>query len=144
MASAALTMPGPRAATGVGSGRRTPTSSTGWIVAACMNRAFEPVLSEPFTTRIELTTPRYVSKWLSKISAWSGAAGSPSGAGMRSITASSSSGTPSPVLAEMRRMSSAGMPSTCSISAAYVSGSAAGRSILLRQATISRSFSSAR
>jgi hypothetical protein len=32
---------------------------------------------------------------------------------MRSITASSSSATPSPVLAEMRRIWSAGMPSTC-------------------------------
>ena len=58
------------------------------------------------------------------------------------MTASRSSATPSPVLAEMRRMSRAGMPSTCSISAAYRSGSAAGRSILLRQATTSRSFSS--
>ena len=42
------------------------------------------------------------------MSACSGASGSPVGGGMRSMTASSSSGTPSPVLALMRRMSSAG------------------------------------
>ncbi len=40
------------------------------------------------------------------------------GGGMRSTTASSSSGTPAPVLALMRRMESAGMPSTRSISVA--------------------------
>ena len=56
-------------------------------------------------TRTELTTPRYWSKCESKISACSGASASPTGAGMRSITASSSSGTPSPVLALMRRTS---------------------------------------
>ena len=39
------------------------------------------------------------------MSACSGASGSPTGAGMRSMTASSSSGTPSPVLALMRRTS---------------------------------------
>ena len=50
--------------------------------------------------------------------AWSGSVASPLGAGIRSITASSSSGTPSPVLALIRRISSAGMPSTDSISAA--------------------------
>ena len=59
------------------------------------------------------------------------------------MMASSSSGTPSPVLAEMCRMLSAGSPSTCSISSAQRSGSAAGRSILLRTGTISRSFSMA-
>ena len=38
----------------------------------------------PFITRIELTTPRYWSYWESKMSACSGASGSPFGAGMRS------------------------------------------------------------
>ena len=83
-----------------------------------MNRSREPGVRRPCTTRTLDTTPRYWSNWLSKISACSGASGSPDGAGMRSITASSSSGTPSPVLAEMRRMSSAAMPSTFSISIA--------------------------
>ena len=40
-------------------------------------------------------------------------------------------------------MSSAGSPSTCSISSAHRTGSAAGRSILLSTGTISRSFSMA-
>ena len=52
---------------------------------------------------------------------------------MRSHMASSSSGTPSPVLAETRRVSEAGTPRTASISAAQRSGSAAGRSILFRR-----------
>ena len=78
------------------------------------------------------------------MSAWSGAAGSPAGGGIRSTMASSSSGTPSPVLAEMCRMSDAGEPEDLSRSpSAHRSGSAAGRSILLRTATISRSCSRA-
>ena len=83
-----------------------------------MNSSFEPAVSRPFITRTELTTPRYWSNWLSKISACSGASASPCGGGIRSTTASSSASMPSPVLAEMRRMSSAGMPSTVSISIA--------------------------
>ena len=51
-----------------------------------------------------MTTPRYWSKCESKISACSGASASPTGGGMRSMTASSSSATPSPVLALMRRI----------------------------------------
>ena len=65
------------------------------------------------------------------------------GAGTRSTTASRSCSTPWPVLAEIRRMSWAAIPSTCSISAAQRSGSAAGRSILLSAATISSSCSMA-
>ena len=68
--------------------------------------------------RTEDTTPRYWSKWESKMRPCSGPSGSPSGGGTRSTTASSSSATPSPVLALTRRISSAGMPSTFSISAA--------------------------
>ena len=108
-----------------------------------MNRSLAPAASTPFTTRTDDTTPRYWSKWESKISPCSGASAEPDGGGVRSMTASSSSATPAPVLAEIRRTESAGRPSTCSISAAYRSGSAAGRSILLRAATISRSFSRA-
>ena len=97
---------------------RTPTSSASCTAPACMNRSRAPVRSVPFITRTDDTTPRYWSKYESKISACSGASASPVGAGMRSTTASSSSGTPSPVLALMRRISSAGMPSTRSISSA--------------------------
>ena len=59
-----------------------------------MKRSFEPVASLPFMTRTLDTTPRYWSNWLSKISACSGASGSPSGAGIRAAIVSSSSGTP--------------------------------------------------
>ena len=79
-------------------------------VPAFMNLSFDPLVRRPFITRTLLTTPRYWSNWLSKINACSGASGSPFGAGMRSTTASSSSGTPTPVLAEIRRIWSAGMP----------------------------------
>ena len=112
------TSPGPSSATGVGMGSRTPISSASWTVPAWMNRTRLCEPSRPLTTRMELTTPRYWSYWLSKMRAWSGASGSPAGWGMRSITASSSSPTPSPVLAESRRISSAGMPSTVWISCA--------------------------
>ena len=78
-------------APGVGTGRRTPISIASCGVPACMNISFEPSVSRPFITRTELTTPRYWSYWLSKISACSGASGSPFGAGIRSHTASSRS-----------------------------------------------------
>ena len=62
------------------SGRRTPTSSASWVALACMKRSRAAVRSVPFMTRIdELTTPRYWSKWQSKISACSGASASPIG-----------------------------------------------------------------
>ena len=83
-----------------------------------MNARREPALIRPFITRTLDTTPRYWSNCESKISACNGASGSPTGGGMRSMMASSNSGTPSPVLAEIRRMSSDGIPSTFSISAA--------------------------
>ena len=57
---------------------------------------------------------------------------------------SSSSGTPSPVLPLTRSTSSGSQPMMCAISAAYFSGWAAGRSILLSTGMIVRSFSSAR
>ena len=69
------------------------------------------------------------------ISAFSGAAGSPFGGGMRAITASRMSSTPSPVLALARIASCAGMPMMSSISSMTRSGSADGRSILLSTGT---------
>ena len=62
------------------------------------------------------------------MSAWSGASGSPAGAGMRSTMASSSSGTPSPGLGrdveDGRRRR---CPRTCSISAAAPLGVGGGQ-----------------
>ena len=64
------------------------------------------------------------------MSALSGPSGLPSGGGMRAITASITSSTPSPVLALQRMASVASMPMTSSISWITRSGWAEGRSIL--------------
>ncbi len=71
------------------------------------------------------------------ISAFSGAAGSPRGAGIRRMTASRTSSTFSPVLALTRIASCAGMPITSSISWIARSGLADGRSILFSTGTTS-------
>src|SRR5215204_2994955 len=71
------------------------------------------------------------------ISACSGAAGSPRGAGTRRTSSSSSSGTFSPVLALTRNASCASMPMISSISLMTFGGSADGRSILLSTGTTS-------
>ena len=61
------------------------------------------------------------------MSARAGASGSPAGGGTRATSSSSTSVTPSPVLAEMRRTWSAGSPISSAISAATRSGSAPGQ-----------------
>ena len=71
------------------------------------------------------------------ISAFSGAAGSPLGAGMRRMTASRISSTFSPVFALARIASCAGIPITSSISWIARSAFAEGRSILLSTGTTS-------
>ena len=71
------------------------------------------------------------------MSACSGASGSPFGCGMRSMSRSISSSTPSPVLPETMSASSAGMPMISSISLMTRAGSADGRSILLMTGTTS-------
>ena len=69
---------------------------------------------------------------------------SPSGGGVRVTTASSTSPTPWPVLAEISRISSFVAPvSSCSSTVASAT-SAAGRSTLFSTGMISRSFSMAR
>ncbi len=65
----------------------------------------------------------------------------PSAAGRRCTIASSTSSTPCPVLAEISTASEASRPITSSICCLMRSGSAAGRSILLRTGTISWSLS---
>jgi hypothetical protein len=101
-------------------------------------RTFMPAETLPSTTRMSATTPRYASKNESKMSAFRGAPGSPTGAGTRRTTASSASRMPSPVFAEVSTASSAGMASASSISWRTRSGSAEGRSILLMSGMISR------
>jgi hypothetical protein len=98
----------------------------------------------PSITRTNATTPRYWSYDESKINARAGASGLPVGEGIRSTIASRSSGTPSPVFAEMRSTCSAVSPISSATSAAAPSGSACGRSILFTTGTISRLFSIAR
>ncbi len=77
------------------------------------------------------------------ISACSGELGLPRGGGTRAISASSTSGTFSPVLALTRTASSASMPMISSISLMTFAGSADGRSILLSTGTTSSPCSSA-
>src|SRR6266550_305588 len=74
----------------------------------------------------------------------SGASATPRGGGMRRTTASSSSGTLLPSLAEMRRISSGFVPMSSCSSCARRSGSAPGRSILLSTGMISSPASIAR
>ena len=90
-----------------------------------------------------MTTPRYVSYTESKIIARAGAFGSPVGAGTSLTMRSSRSVTPSPVFALTRMTSAGSQPRMCASSAAYLSGWAAGRSILLSTGMIVRSSSRA-
>ena len=73
-----------------------------------------------------------------------GASGSPLGGGTLAMSSSSTSATPSPVLPLMRLIASAGSPSSSETSWPTRSGSAPGRSILLRQGMSSRPASTAR
>ena len=61
-----------------------------------------PGFSVPSITRTTITTPRYGSYQESKMSALSGASGSPLGGGSRATIASRISGTPVPTLALAR------------------------------------------
>ena len=81
---------------------------------------------------------------LSKIRAFSGAAGSPWGGGTSLTTRSSTSRMPMPILADTRGASMQGRPITSSTSLAAASGSALGRSILFKIGTTSRLWSMAR
>src|SRR3954463_8643523 len=83
-------------------------------------------------------TPRYWSNSESKMSARGSASGSPPGGGAFATSSSRTSSTPSPVLPEMRRIVSAGSPSSSATSSATRSGSAPGRSILFRHGVSSR------
>ena len=83
-----------------------------------MNRSREPVRRWPFITRIDETTPAVLVEVRIEDEGLERLVGCTDGGRDAIDTASSSSGTPSPVLAEIRRISSAAMPSTDSISAA--------------------------
>ena len=111
-------------------GVKKPMSSISASVPAAIARTMSPFLNVPSTIRMYAITPRYWSYSESKISARGGASGSPDGGGTRCTINSSSSLTPSPVLAEIRRITSGSSPISSAISSPTRSGSAPGRSTL--------------
>ena len=141
------TSPGLRAlsTTGMRSGTMTPTSVTSCVLPVARNLTLSPLaMPVPSTTLKYVTTPWYASNFESKMRHRVGFSWSSLGGGTRSTIASSTSVIPSPLFAEARIASVQSRPIVDSISSATRSGSAAGRSILLRTGMISRSFSSAR
>jgi hypothetical protein len=104
--------------TGVLSGRRTPNLDRLVGHAGLHEPQLAPVRIRPFITRTDDTTPRYWSKCESKMSACSGASASPVGRRNALDHRVEQLGDALTGLGEMRRISSAGMPRTCSISAA--------------------------
>src|SRR3954463_14200579 len=119
-------------------GLKNPMSSMSASVPAAIARIASPFLKTPSTTRMYAMTPRYWSNSESKMRARGSASGSPDGGGTFATSSSRTSSTPSPVLPEMRRIDSAGSPSSSATSSATRSGSAPGRSILVRQGMSSR------
>ena len=129
--------------TGRIAGAKKPISSISASVPACMATIGSPLRNSPSNIRRYAITPRYWSNSESKISARGGASGSPSGAGIRATTASSTSRTPSPVFAEIRSTSSGAQPIRSTISPITRSGSAPGRSTLFSTGTSSSPASTA-
>ena len=129
--------PGPRSSIGTIFGVNTPTCSTEWTAPDDIIRMRCPRFIRPSLIRTRMTTPRYWSYQLSTSSAFSGAFGSPFGAGSRVTRASSTPSMFSPVLALISTASEVSRPITSSICCFTRSGSAAGRSILFRIGTIS-------
>ena len=138
------TSPTPSSSTACGLGEKVPTCSTWYSCPFAMKRIFIPARTAPSITRVRMMTPRYGSYQESKISAFSGASGSPLGAGSRWTIASRISWTPVPSLALARIAPLASSPTMSSIWRFASSGCAPGRSILLMTGTISRLFSTAR
>ena len=120
---------------------KTPTSSAVYSIPVLKNFTFSPFLMQPLTTLQSTITPRKLLKMESKIKAWAGASGSPTGAGIRAITASKMHSTPSPVLPDARIISSRLQPRSSIISSSTSSGIALGMSILLITGIISKSCS---
>ncbi len=103
-----------------------------------------PGRTAPSMTRVRMMTPRYASYHESKIRAFSGPSGSPSGDGRRWTIASRMSRTPVPSFALARIAPLASSPTISSICRFASSGCAPGRSILLMTGMISRPLSTAR
>ena len=121
----------------------TPTSSASYSIPVLKNLTLSPLRMLPFSILKYAMIPRNELNTESKIRAWSGASGSPSGHGTRSTTALRMSSTPSPVLPLARIMPSRSQPMSSTISSSTSSGIALGMSILLMTGIISRSWSMA-
>ncbi len=94
---------------------------------------------QPSIMRTYTITPRKESYWLSNMRAFSGAEGSPEGAGTFFTMSSKTASTFIPFFADISGASSAGIPIISSISSFVRAGSAEGRSILLMTGRISKS-----
>ena len=130
--------------TGTFSGFMMPISSTPYVAPVFINLIWSPTPIVPSTTRKMTTTPRYGSKYESKINARNGSVAVSAGGGTRATICSNMSSMPMFALADACTASDASRPSTSSISRFTRSGSLPGRSILFSTGMISRSASSAR
>ena len=138
------TSPTPSSSTGIAFGENTPNPSTSKSCFVAMSLILAFGRSMPSMTRTTITTPRYASYQESKISAFSGALGSPRGGWKRSTMASRISVTPVPSFALARIEVLLSRPMMSSIWRLHSSGCALGRSILLMTGMISRLSSTAR
>ena len=121
-----------------------PTSVTSNSLPVAIILIRSPAFTTPSITRIDEITPRYGSYSESKISAFNGASGSPSGGGMTSTIFSNISSIPMFDFALAKTTSSLSKPITSSNSCFTRSGSAAGKSILFTTGNNSKSLSKAR
>ena len=120
---------------------KTPISSASYSMPVLKNLTFSPVLMVPFMILKYAMMPLNELKTESKIRAWSGAFGSPLGAGIRLTMASRISGTPKPVRAEQRKISSRSQPKRSTIWSSTFSGCALSMSILFKIGITSKSWS---
>ena len=123
---------------------KIPISSAKYSLPELTNLILSPLFRVPLKMRKITSTPRKELNWESKIIAWSGAAGSPLGGGIFSITLAKISVMPIPSLPEANTISSRSQPSKSITSSATASGSAPGRSILFNTGMISKSCPRAR
>ena len=122
-----------------------PTSWSVVVTPDPMNFTVVPGFTVPSTIRTYVITPRNSSNTLSKTSALSGASvPCVLGGGMRFTMASSTSGQPTPVLADTSNGSSIGMARMSSTCCETPFTSAPGRSTLFRTGTISSCASCAK
>ena len=119
------------------SGENTPASIAEKFCLEAAKQSRSPRFALPPITRRYTMTPAWFEYLKSKTSARKSAEDS-SGAGMRSTTARSSSGTPSPVFPETKSTSLSGRPQSFATSLLVSGTRASGESILFTAGTIAR------